>query len=370
MSETEQGQPTTSDHHGQEVVAMMNQEENEIKEKDVTGKDVGSENVENDLERMKDAVFFLYPDRNQRLSRFWLLITLAAIIATSGLAGDSVATVIGAMIVAPLMTPILGTMLAIVIGDGRNFVVSLTLVLTGGAMAVFIGYVIGLCVHEDTILAVNNAQVAARTEPKLTDLLGALATGAVASVALVRRDIADTLPGVAISISLVPPLNVIGIALSTNNGNDAVGAFLLFATNFTSILFMGVIVMYMYRVQYKLEEIKREGFARRTGSAFLILLALLGVVSVPLALTSKRLADVQSIEQCLQGKFEVWTEPQGWDVSIITVAGRVNDYDAKVIISGSPPFPDLGNVTDTERKNPCNVNSLEVSFVPRTTYEF
>jgi hypothetical protein len=52
-----------------------------------------------DLDSMKDAVFFLFEDRNQRLSRFWILIVCASIIATMGLAGDSSATVIGAMIV-------------------------------------------------------------------------------------------------------------------------------------------------------------------------------------------------------------------------------------------------------------------------------
>lgn len=52
-----------------------------------------------DIDSMKDAVFFLFEDRNQRLSRFWILIVCAAIIATMGVAGDSAATVIGAMIV-------------------------------------------------------------------------------------------------------------------------------------------------------------------------------------------------------------------------------------------------------------------------------
>ena len=97
-----------------------------------------------DLEKMKDPVFFLYPDRNTRLSGFWLLMILSSIIATSGVAGDSVATVIGAMIVAPLMTPILGTMLGIVIGDGRNFLFCLMLVLTGAGSAILIGYLYGL----------------------------------------------------------------------------------------------------------------------------------------------------------------------------------------------------------------------------------
>jgi uncharacterized membrane protein len=74
---------------------------------------------------------------------------LSPIIATSGVGSDSAATVIGAMIVATLMTPILGTMLAIVIGDGRNFLFCLVLVLTGAGSAILIGYLYGLPLNND-----------------------------------------------------------------------------------------------------------------------------------------------------------------------------------------------------------------------------
>jgi len=68
----------------------------------------------------------------------------------------------------------------------------------------------------DTITSETNNQIANRVQPKLTDLIAALATGAVASIALVRKDIADALPGVAIAISLVPPLCVVALTECTN----------------------------------------------------------------------------------------------------------------------------------------------------------
>jgi len=71
----------------------------------------------NTTQAMREAVFFDGPEANRRYSRFWLLLILAAVIASAGVVADSTATVIGAMIVAPLMTPILGTMLATVLGD-------------------------------------------------------------------------------------------------------------------------------------------------------------------------------------------------------------------------------------------------------------
>ena len=73
-----------------------------------------------DITRMRDQLFFDGPERNRRLSRFWLLLPLSAVIASAGVVSDSTATVIGAMIVAPLMTPILGIVLAVVLtGPGR-----------------------------------------------------------------------------------------------------------------------------------------------------------------------------------------------------------------------------------------------------------
>src|SRR5215204_4991374 len=85
-----------------------------------------------DIQRVRDAVFFEGPEVRHRLSRFWILIVLASIIAAAGIAADSTATVIGAMIVAPLMTPILGTMLSVALADRSNLIRSLLLVAGGG----------------------------------------------------------------------------------------------------------------------------------------------------------------------------------------------------------------------------------------------
>ena len=81
-----------------------------------------------------------------------------------------------------------------------------------------------------------------RINPKLIDLLAALATGTVGAFALVRSDISDTLPGVAIAISLVPPLAVVGLLLSVQRYADAAGAALLFGTNVAAIIATGTAV--------------------------------------------------------------------------------------------------------------------------------
>ena len=130
------------------------------------------------------------------------------------------------------MVPILGTMLGIVLNDLANTLMSVTFTLLGIICAVGMGFVFSLFVDESSISPENNSQVAGRISPRLLDLIGALATGAVASVALVRKDIAGSLPGVSIAISLVPPLNVVGVCLRLRDYSAASGAMILFVTNY------------------------------------------------------------------------------------------------------------------------------------------
>ncbi len=198
-----------------------------------------------DIARMRAHLFFEGADVRARQSRFWLLLVLSAIIATAGVGGDSTATVIGAMIVAPLMTPILGVVLAMVLNDRRNLLRSIAMVVAGACVVVALGYLIGLAIPEP-VTAATNSQVASRVSPRLVDLLAALATGAVGSVALIRSDISDTLPGVAIAISLVPPLSVVGLTLESGVYGEARGALLLFLANVSAILATGVLVMALY----------------------------------------------------------------------------------------------------------------------------
>jgi len=246
--------------------------------------------VMNDTQYMRDAVLFEGPEVRHRLSRFCILIALASVIAAAGVAADSTATVIGAMIVAPLMTPILGTMLSVVLADRRNLIRSLLLVAGGGLVAIAIGWLAGLVVVNE-VIAEANSQVASRVHPRLVDLIAALATGAVGSVALVRSDISDTLPGVAIAISLVPPLSVVGFTLQAGKPDQALGAALLFMTNAAAILGSGTVVMALYgvhRLVVPAADPERRTFNRRT--AVIVIAAMVLAVSVPLTATSMTLA--------------------------------------------------------------------------------
>ncbi len=183
-------------------------------------------------------------DRRSKRSAFWTMLTLSAIIASAGVLADSTATVIGAMIIAPLSTPILGTGLGIAKRDTALTRHSIKYVTLGALLAVFIGAVASLMVPQ-TVNLLANSQISGRTSPGLTDLIAALATGVAGAVAMSRRDVAAVLPGVAIAISLVPPLAVVGVCLGQGAIGLAFGALLLFVSNLLALVLIGALVFTM-----------------------------------------------------------------------------------------------------------------------------
>lgn len=307
------------------------------------------------LTHMRDAVFFEGPETPRKLSRFWVLLLLAAVIAAAGVVADSTATVIGAMIVAPLMTPIQGLMLATVLGDRTNTWRSLGLVVTAAAAVVAIAYVIALLVP-DVVVSATNSQVAGRVNPTLLDLVGALATGAVASIALVRRDISDTLPGVAIAISLVPPLSVVGISLEAGAGGQSFGALLLFLTNVTAILAVGFVVMALYGVRTA----GGREHAPRSRRAPLVITLMLVLVAAPLTSTSVLVIEQRAREDHVVRASSEWADARGWEV--IGVTSR--EGTTVVRMTGPLPIPDASGLREAIEETGTDVSDVRAEFFP------
>ena len=319
-----------------------------------------------DIRRMRDAVFFEGPEVLRRLSRFWILIVLASIIAAAGIAADSTATVIGAMIVAPLMTPILGTMLSVVLADRSNLTRSLLLLACGALTAIAIGWLVGVLVV-NPVTAETNSQVAQRVHPRLVDLLSALATGAVGSVALVRRDISDTLPGVAIAISLVPPLAVVGFTLEAGKPDQAFGALLLFLTNVAAILASGTIVMALYgfhRLAATATSPERRTVNRRNAVVIIALMVI--AVSVPLTATSVTLVRDTSREAKTLAAARSFGHSVGWST------GNATTRDGMVLVhmEGPPPLPNTDPLRNELKKRGVDPSEVRVELVPTRVVTF
>ena len=185
-----------------------------------------------------DKILHEGPTTQRRVIRFFTLMGFAAVIASMGVITDSTAVVIGAMLIAPLMTPLMGMAISLVMGWPNRLARSSSIALGGIVFAIAVGVLLGL-VAPTEINTATNTQILARSSPTILDLITALAAGAAGAYGLSRPDVSDSLPGVAIAISLVPPLSVVGIAYSQGDWAAGHGALLLFATNMIAILTMG-----------------------------------------------------------------------------------------------------------------------------------
>lgn len=235
------------------------------------------------LQTFEAKMFIEGPQTARRLTNFFVLLLLATVIATFGVLSNSTATVIGAMIVAPLMGPIMATAAAVVMGSLPRALHALALVIVGAASVIGLSVLLTLIVPDVAISFAENGEITSRIAPGLYALLTALAAGAAGAFIMGRAEIADWIGGVAIAISLVPPLCVVGIALAAGNWTAAGGAMLLFLTNFLAILFAGGLVFLISGLG-RLGTSKTEERVRV--AAFALIIAAGIAISIPLTVTS------------------------------------------------------------------------------------
>lgn len=312
-----------------------------------------------DLDVIRDKLFFDRPPVRNRHVRFWLLLVLATVIATGGVIINSTATIIGAMIVAPLMTPILGTALAVTTGDERNMVRSLAIALGGAALVVLLAAGITLLVP-GPIDTLTNPQITSRTTVGILEFLVALASGAAGAFGVSREDVSDALPGVAIAISLVPPLCVVGICLASGAATQAAGAMLLFATNFIAILVSGGVLFALGG----LGQVALVGFnaaARRRASIAIAVSTFL--LLIPLGATSVELTHVAIAERQIRVASAPWLAGTGY--RLLETNAQNGVIDVVIGGQGTPPTPQALKA-ELDREHARNVDFV-VSVVPVTT---
>lgn len=314
-----------------------------------------------ELQRVRDVLLFEQPEQSRKFWRFVMLLVLASAIATYGLLADSVATVIGAMIVAPLMLPIMGLAFSVSLGDRRAILRSLAISLLGIGTAIAVGF--ALTRGFSSIVDVEaNSQIMGRTSPRLIDLLAALATGLAGAFATGRKDVSDTLPGVAIAISLVPPLANVGILLATQNYDLALGSLLLFVTNYLAILLTGAFMFGLmgYPRAYRAERSKR---ARATALTLALVLSV--VIVVPLAATSLSSIINTIIDQRSTDAATEWLE--GSDFRLVSV--EVVDDRVRIVVAGQGDLPSSQPLQEALRDRVFDM-PITLEVVPETRIEF
>lgn len=309
-----------------------------------------------DLPSFKAKLFFEGEKRRVVLERFAVLLFLSTFIATYGVIGDSTATVIGAMIIAPLMRPIMATTAGLVMGDMKRAGFSFLVVVAAVAGVIGLSWLLTEITITRVISFETNAQITGRISPRLLDLYAALAAGAAGAFALSRDDVADSLPGVAIAISLVPPLCVVGIGLAQSEFDAAYGAMLLFMTNLLAIFLAGGGVLSLLGLRtVAVKELKPT--ARRGAFSFIVTGVLL--ISIPLGATSIRLYEENIVRRATIQLAEEWIA--GTDYGINRV--DVSEDQVDLVIHGSgdrPELSELGNQISSSLRRPISMNLIVV----------
>jgi uncharacterized hydrophobic protein (TIGR00271 family) len=304
-----------------------------------------------------DNLFFEGADSVQKQTGFWVLLVLSTAIATLGIMADSTAVVIGAMLVAPLMTPIMGVSVAIVNGWPRRVSLAFATVAGGVAVSVSVAWILAAWVPELVPIAANS-QVQSRIAPTLIDLLIAVAAGAAGAYATIDRRVSSSITGVAIAVALVPPLGVVGIVLKAGEFGDAGGAFLLFLTNLVAIVLTASIVFVIGGL-VPIEQFRKNRAKTRTAVATVSLAAL--VITVPLFFTSEGIIASATRQSTAQRVIEAWlVDSEG--ISLERV--EVFTDEVTITISGEGDVPSVAEL-ETSLEDALDTNIfVDVEFFP------
>jgi len=207
--------------------------------------------------------------------RFYILVAVSTAIASFGLIQNSSAVVIGAMLVAPLMTPIFGIALSLIRGDTKLFGKAVKAESIGIVVAVFFAFF--LCFLLPGIEVTD--EMLSRTRPNLIDLLVAVFAGFAGAYALIDEKISPALPGVAVATAIVPPLANVGLCISMGAYQGALGSFLLFFANFLSILLISSALFLYAGMSRDFPTISTKTYLRRFGLACLSFLVITAFLS-------------------------------------------------------------------------------------------
>ena len=239
-----------------------------------------------DPEEVKET--FLTLKENARTSESYLvLMVLATLLATVGLFANSAPVIIGAMILAPLMAPIISLAMGVLRQNTDLMMVSGKTLFTGIILALYFGTLLTLI----TPLQAINHEIGARLSPTLLDLAVAIISGIAGAYANARSDVAKSLAGVAIAVALVPPLAVSGIGIGWLDWHVFWGAFLLFMTNLVGIVLAAAATFLM--MGFSPFHLAKKGIV--------ISLVFVGIVSIPLVLAFDTMVSEQRVVRALEG---------------------------------------------------------------------
>ncbi len=272
-------------------------------------------------------------------STYLAFLILSAVIATGGLLLDSAATIIGAMVVAPLMGPAISTSVGTVLDDRRLASRGIKLQVGGLLLAIAVGAVIGILLKESILLPPGLdireiPQVAERTSPNFLSLFLALGSGLAGAISIIRSA-GSTLVGVAIAISLVPPAATSGLGIAWGLPGVAIAAAVLVLINLLAINASALIMFWLSG--FRPAEKEAVGHARSSVITHAIFLALaIALLSVALGIVTYASFQTTLVEQEIDGEMTaMFKEPEYAEMGL-TLEGVTVDYKPADLLLKDP----------------------------------
>ena len=251
------------------------------------------------------------------------ILMCAIFIASIGLNMNSTAVIIGAMLISPLMTPIVGLGLGLAIFDTRLVKQSLEVLFT----QVLVSLLVSTLYFWITPLSYASSQLIARTYPTIWDVLIAIAGGTAGVIGSRKKEANNIVPGVAIATALMPPICTAGYGLANGNVRFLLGALYLFLINFVFIMLTNIVGTKIMMRKSPLNSFKELNIKMKMGLISLIVLLVLPAGHSAVTLTIEQ-ARKEGVEQFVKKEFSNYT--------VINQVYKSRDNELVLTVVGNP----------------------------------
>ncbi len=305
-------------------------------------------------------------DKREYFQNYSILLILSIFIATFGMLQNSTAVVIGAMLIAPLMLPVLGVAAGIASGAPLHTFRQIVIVSISTGGGILLAWGITLLIPN--VPGTLPDEVLSRTAPNLNDLLIALGAGVAGAYARVKPAVADAIPGVAIAVALVPPLAAVGITFEVGEWHQGLGALLLYLTNLVAIVLAGAITFFLTGLSPTRQLLQGKSVVV-TGLRWALVAVLL--VSVPLVITGRHTLQKATRAANVSNTVEIWLaeqEQNGNELEFLSqeVSTSGDSGTVTIFVTGEEEPGDVNGLAEDLTEELGKPISVTVRFIPFT----
>ncbi|MFW5999311.1 MAG: TIGR00341 family protein [Halanaerobiaceae bacterium] len=254
-------------------------------------------------------------DNSRATTDFIMMVIASAVITSLGLILDNVAVIVGGMVIAPVLGPLLAITIGIVLGDIDLIKKGVATEMLSILLAVLVGGVFGLLIPDVEV----TGALQVRMFPSLADLLIALSGGAAAAYALMKGHLKSALVGVMVAASLLPVMCTIGIGIAMRNPTMILGASLLLGGNFLGLLLSNMLVLYLEGLQPQIWfKFRAQRVVKKSLSLFLISVI---VLSIPLGILTVYQFYVEQPDEIIKNIIRTNLGPLDYEIERVEIQG-------------------------------------------------